>query len=408
MNTSELQEDDEDLPKCAKPPDCAANNRSLSALPFESGTKEMEIISFEFQQPCSSSNKGNPISSPSITTSTPFASRINESGYFNGSNRTEKSPSSGNLVYLTPGEEFSRRCYYDHGDDSGISLTPDVSKSFRACQSLLCNSFPSPVPRYTEKTGKTQSGEQTAIQPLKNERDIVSLKCMWQKTTEIEQYSFHQDVKVYVPIGGAKIKEECVDFIHDLAKRNIHCVISHIFRFLSARELCSVACVSHAWNDACLKDPAANTRRNNWLQHFKEKLARKGKENVKGKSPISLVEPYVRKGPLSSIQNTAAFSPASNSVEVKSEDYFTLFQREAKKLNLGERLAKCPKCRSPSRVNIHQNRAFCTRPLCAFDFCPLCRFAFHDSNPCPTSNCSRISKKDIIGSKKSKNNLKRL
>ncbi|XP_076349798.1 F-box only protein 43-like [Tachypleus tridentatus] len=371
---------------------------------FFKGTSKMEIIPFEFQKPCSSCNKGNPISTPSITTSTPFASRINESGYFSGSNRTEKSPSSGNL---TP-KEFLRRCYDDHGDDSGISLTPDISKSFRACQSLLCNSFPSPVPKYIENTGQTPSGKQTAVQPLRNERDVVTPKSACQQTTETEQYSFHQDLEAYVPLGGAKIKEECVDFIQDLAKRNIYCVISHIFRFLSARELCSVACVSHAWNDACLKDPAANARRNNWLQHFKEKLVRKGKENIKCKSLTSFLESYVRKGPLTSIQNTASFSTSSNSLEVRQEDCFTLFQREAKKLNSGERLAKCPKCCSPSRVNIHQNRAFCTRPLCAFDFCSLCRFAFHASNPCPTSNCCKISKKDIIGSKKSKSNLKRL
>lgn len=87
--------------------------------------------------------------------------------------------------------------------------------------------------------------------------------------------------------------------------------------------------------------------------------------------------------------------------------FYCSFQQAANSLKNEERIQKCPNCRSPAKVFPVEDRGNCKNENCLFDFCINCFHEYHGSRPCITAAAKR-TKKDAIGSKKSKRNLKRL
>ncbi|XP_064597228.1 F-box only protein 43-like [Liolophura sinensis] len=211
---------------------------------------------------------------------------------------------------------------------------------------------------------------------------------------------------------GRKMLLDHVDIIKELDSRNLSSTcISVILGHLEPEDLCRICEVTKAWRKVCLSDPVANARRLKYLRRLKTS-AKGGKENsgsIKSQRSRGLTK--TRSHPFHQMQLVAAnqqedVSPAQMVMPTWSRKW-ELYGKAAKTLRNDESLRSCRKCSHPSKVSPSQDRAKCQNPLCAFDFCVSCFSDFHGSSPC-VPVASRKAKTEIVGSKKSKKNLRRL
>lgn len=70
-------------------------------------------------------------------------------------------------------------------------------------------------------------------------------------------------------------------------------------------------------------------------------------------------------------------------------------------------IMKCPKCRYPARADT-ELKYCCTRNLCQHEFCRKCLGPFLDNHKCSVSEIKDSHSSIIVGSKKSRKNLRRL
>jgi len=214
---------------------------------------------------------------------------------------------------------------------------------------------------------------------------------------------------------------ENYDIIRHLAEMGLSHVLSQVYSHLSSADLCKVAQVSHLWR---LSLQASSSHEDRRLQHLaKMKIERENfghKENSVPKriSPRRVFREMVNLR--SQVSPTAAKrdrnpSTSTPALVSPSKIRHKLFVDEARKLDKGERLVKCPLCTSPSRVSLTNSApaltdetAECSSPKCQFLFCPKCQCKDHPGRACvPTSSKSSKSSGGVA-SKKSKARLRRL
>lgn len=212
---------------------------------------------------------------------------------------------------------------------------------------------------------------------------------------------------------------EKVDFLSLLGEESNHLnLVSKILSYLGAPDLCSVSMVSAAWRRICESDFCANARRMSYIlrkQNIKENLRMKTKleENVQT-SPRS--RPYVRKGLLQDVQNLicvpAQTKPPNSPPVSPSKVKFHSFVKASRTLASGEYLLPCPRCTFPCHVDNEKNVGTCSRQGCSIEFCISCSSKPH-TGLCKTPLLATPTKRNnkrliVVGSKRSKRNLRRL
>jgi hypothetical protein len=93
-----------------------------------------------------------------------------------------------------------------------------------------------------------------------------------------------------------------------------------------------------------------------------------------------------------------------------SQRSFVLWFQAAQKLENGKKLAPCPRCSRPSKVDVVLNVGQCTHKNCQYLFCCICHCDVHIGSSCPFLVPFPQSRKrpTCIGSIASKKNLRRL
>ncbi|KAH3709486.1 F-box only protein 43-like [Dreissena polymorpha] len=207
---------------------------------------------------------------------------------------------------------------------------------------------------------------------------------------------------------GRKIGLASVDIIFELSQRNIAC-LSTILTFLHPQDLCSMCSVSRSWKDVVLKDCRANTRRRKLIKQHRVRLQEMGKENV-GKRPAMRSMSRDGTAPLQRLpgnQLTTGEPPTPGGIRGE-KTLAQQFIEVGSQLTNEEKLQKCPQCRKPAKCLPIQERGICQNPDCLYDFCTKCSYKFHGSKECVPIITKNSEKTSTIGTKKSKNNLKRL
>ncbi|XP_032881946.1 F-box only protein 5 isoform X3 [Amblyraja radiata] len=150
---------------------------------------------------------------------------------------------------------------------------------------------------------------------------------------------------------GRKMGLEHVDILKELSERGFPCILRKILRYLCGADLLCCAKVCKIWKKIICSDRRANQ----------------------------------------------ALKKASRT------------QKVVKTLKQDEVLKICPLCASPSKFLPYQERAVCTSEVCAYDYCCLCLSFFHGSKSCARHRLHSNSRaQPLVGSKKSKQNLRRL
>ncbi|CAL1288748.1 unnamed protein product [Larinioides sclopetarius] len=294
-------------------------------------------------------------------------------------------------------------------DFNDISLSPCNSYvgSSKDAENLDLNSFPSFL--ILDLEDKSISSNQRAAHYLQQDKDIsLHLRSVSNQKNKEQYYSnkyssncITSETSQKYDDTSRRIKYIKLDILGELEKINCTSTLKHIFTFLSAADLTKVCCVSKKWREIVTKDVKANSKRKKFLkekQDHKENhqhLTTILKINNKGEArrPVSLYKTV-----LSDINNIKELpkQPLAN----QSNKKFDSFIEEGKRLKDGI-LKKCPKCEFAAKGQ-NNNKYSCTN--CFYTFCGNCL------NPLIAKNhsCSKQTVSIIIGSKKSKRNLKRL
>ncbi|XP_033100360.1 F-box only protein 5-like [Anneissia japonica] len=184
-------------------------------------------------------------------------------------------------------------------------------------------------------------------------------------------------------------------------------IVDQIVSYLSPDDLQSVSCVCSSWKEFCDESKL--------VQDMKKKstVSQKNKENhmktAVVKETTSMNCPLKEVQRKNSHRECIAQSPVKISLNNQlSTRRHNMFREAASDLLVDESLSKCPRCCSPAKLSMNRQRGNCKRRSCMFDFCVSCHTNFHRGTPCKVSP-RRISKKgNVVGSKSSKGNLRRL
>ncbi|XP_056423246.1 peptide chain release factor 1-like, mitochondrial isoform X1 [Hyla sarda] len=209
---------------------------------------------------------------------------------------------------------------------------------------------------------------------------------------------------------GKKMGLERMDILGELFLRDFKHLISKIFRHLSAIDLINVISVSTTWRKALQEDKLTYSIYEQCHKEICEREARKTEHTATRDSSQLRI-------PLYTVQKVASaaccISKKKNIKKNKpysSNSRYSEFTEVGKSLINDQSLKVCRDCGSPAKYDSYQHRAICTRESCQLDFCTLCNCKFHFSKDCTTSRpqSHRSLSEPLPGSRKSKQNLRRL
>lgn len=209
---------------------------------------------------------------------------------------------------------------------------------------------------------------------------------------------------------GKKMGLERMDILGELFQKDFKHLLSKILRYLSATDLINVISVSTTWRKILQRDSWAYSIYKRCQKEICEKEARKTELTATRDSSLFRI-------PLSTVQKVASAAccvskKKSNKKNKPSSSYsrYSEFNEVGKTLNNDQSLKVCRDCGSPAKYDSYQHRAICTRESCLLDFCTLCNCKYHFSKDCMTSKSQshRYLLEPLSGSKKSKQNLRRL
>jgi len=222
-------------------------------------------------------------------------------------------------------------------------------------------------------------------------------------------------------IIGRRIGKQSVDFISDLIAVNCTKICQQICSYLEPQDLCRFASVSSEWRSFAKQDFKVRERWRGFLEECKKHFDLKGKEN-RG-LPLSLKSTYfddLARLPLQSISLNKPHQRSYDDLDKATATTDLPFSHPQISRPLSE-LRPCPKCTSPSNSsNIQEGHCQCQK--CGLRFCSVC---LRDSEQHTSDNrCdglsiapstrtdqrlrSRKPGKDIVGSKRSKDRVRRL
>lgn len=209
---------------------------------------------------------------------------------------------------------------------------------------------------------------------------------------------------------GKKMGLERMDILGELFQRDFKHLLRKILRHLSAIDLINVISVSTTWRKILQRDSWAYSIYEQCHKEICEKEARKTEHTATRDSSLFRI-------PLSTVQKVASAAccvskKKSNKKNKPSASYsrYSEFNEAGKTLNNDQSLKVCKDCGSPAKYDSYLHRAICTRQSCQMDFCTLCNCKYHFAKDCMTSKTQnhRCLLEPLPGSKKSKQNLRRL
>ncbi|XP_063773920.1 peptide chain release factor 1-like, mitochondrial isoform X2 [Pseudophryne corroboree] len=209
---------------------------------------------------------------------------------------------------------------------------------------------------------------------------------------------------------GKKMGLEKLDILGELFQRDFKHLLSKILRHLSAIDLINVISVSTTWRKILQRDNCAYSVYKQCHKEICEKEARKSEFAATRDSSLFRL-------PLAPVQKVASalFSVSKKKSNKKNKQAIPCsrlseFNEVGKTLINDQSLKVCRDCGSPSKYDSLLHRAICTRESCQLDFCTLCNCEFHFSKDCVNirSRNHRYLSDTLPGSKKSKQNLRRL
>ncbi|XP_066583480.1 uncharacterized protein [Prorops nasuta] len=212
-------------------------------------------------------------------------------------------------------------------------------------------------------------------------------------------------------------KKTC-DLLSLLGEKSNHWrIVSKIFSYLEAEDLCSISMVSKSWERICASDSRANMRRLRFImlkKTTKENLQIARQLKMENDIPSSPKSRYFKKGHLLEVQNLLQTQrhawPTSSPPVSPSKVKFHSFVKASRTLEPGEQLLPCPRCSFPCHMNVEKNLGNCSRQGCSIEFCASCSSRPH-TGPCKTpllATPTKRNKRIIVGSRQSKRNLRRL
>ncbi|XP_075056813.1 F-box only protein 5 [Mixophyes fleayi] len=209
---------------------------------------------------------------------------------------------------------------------------------------------------------------------------------------------------------GKKMGLEKLDILGELFQRDFKHLLSKILRHLRAIDLINVISVSTTWRKILQRDNFAYSVYRQCHKEICEKEAKKSEYTATRDSSLFRL-------PLASVQKAASavccISKKKSNKKNKQAIFhsrFSEFNEVGKTLINNQSLKVCRDCGSPAKYDTLQHRAICTRESCQLDFCTLCNCEFHFSKDCVTRKSANRQNllESLPGSKKSKNNLRRL
>ncbi|NP_001089481.1 F-box only protein 5-B [Xenopus laevis] len=206
---------------------------------------------------------------------------------------------------------------------------------------------------------------------------------------------------------GKSMGLERVDILAELFHRDFKHLLTKILRHLNAMDLINVIGVSTTWRKILQKDNWAYNTYKLGCKELCEKRAKVSTHTATRDESLCRV-------PLASVQKVAASSLCTSKKQNKngglSNNRHAEFIEVAQTLKNDQSLKACVDCGSPAKYDSYLHRAICTRESCKLDFCTLCSCKYHSSKSCLISKprSYRIPIEPLPGSKKSKQNLRRL
>ncbi|XP_028405977.1 uncharacterized protein LOC114528519 [Dendronephthya gigantea] len=199
-------------------------------------------------------------------------------------------------------------------------------------------------------------------------------------------------------IIGRRMMEKKTDFIKELVNMNCEEICKQIFSYLEPRDLQRVASVSKLWRKICKKDRIASPRLDQFISGRMQHVMRKGKENLGHHTKFDYSVP--QRTPFSVKDHNTIWTPedkqSTAGIGAVKTNIMSTFER-----------MKCPMCGSPSRKTDNNT---CECAECQEIFCALCQKKVdknHKTGKCQMKINNVKKRKQAIGSKKSKDRLKR-
>ncbi|XP_078413753.1 F-box only protein 5-like [Cetorhinus maximus] len=244
---------------------------------------------------------------------------------------------------------------------------------------------------------------------------LPALKAGWaachivdQEEGKLKETSQEQDFNI-INLIGRKMGLEHVDIWKELFHRGFPALLKKIMRFLPLTVLLKCVKVSKTWRKIVFGDKTRS-------QFLKEssRLQKWSAADVQVDRPFRRYT--VSRGALSSVQRVGVNSPLKSLIQTDSpaklnpsSHNWIRNQRLVRILKWDETLKTCPLCTSPAKFLPYEQRAICSSEHCSYDYCSMCFNAFHGSKDCARRHFRKRSQlQPQAGSKKSKQNLKRL
>ncbi|CAJ0968126.1 unnamed protein product [Ranitomeya imitator] len=209
---------------------------------------------------------------------------------------------------------------------------------------------------------------------------------------------------------GKKMGLERMDILGELFQRDFKHLLSQILRYLNEIDLINVISVSTTWRKILQKDNWAYSVYKRCHKEICEGEARREEHTATREASVFRI-------PLSSVQKVASAAccvskkkSSKKSKPSQSHSRYSEYIEVGRTLTNDRSLKVCIDCGSPAKYDSYQHRAVCTRDSCQLDFCTLCNCKYHFSKDCATSKAQnhRYLSEPLPGSKKSKQNLRRL
>jgi len=236
---------------------------------------------------------------------------------------------------------------------------------------------------------RSPSKSQHSTQPYLIEASPIRI----QRTSRNKKYEAEQ--KLEKEQTDDKEEEVKVDFIAELAKRNMSHLVGQIFGHCGKRELQMSSEANSQWRHHIITTPRLDTRRRAYLT---EKRARRRNPNF-NRQKVSPNWRHTSK--LRSAQNHQNRVIDQTSPLTRSrlaEDHVFVKPRiqhlkvVKRNLGLGEEMIYCPQCEYPATKTTEKNKGKCTMTKCNAVFCCKCKSNWHGSRPCET-NKKNLKKK---------------
>ncbi|XP_012603599.1 F-box only protein 5 [Microcebus murinus] len=352
---------------------------------------------------------GSPIVSPSIveleTESKPLHNKENQ--------RVQKTLNSTNEI-----EELETSRLYEDSGYSSFSQQSGLNEHEEGSLSLEENFSDSPQSCPLQMQSPDQYPNKNLLPALHFEKVVCSTL---KKNTKRNPKRDREMLKEIIARGnfrlqniiGRKMGLECVDILSELFQRGLRHLLASILAQLSDMDLINVSKVSTTWKKILEDDKGA-------FQLYNKAVQRVTEGNIKFSPHASTREYVMFRIPLASVQKAAVQTPPqkdaqtklSNQDDQKGSTYsrHNEFSEVAKTLKKNESLKACIRCNSPAKYDCYLQRATCKREGCGFDYCTRCLCNYHTTKDCSNGKLLKASCKTgpLPGTKKSKNNLRRL